>query len=98
MATQELSANESQGNPSHFIDRETIYHKLFLLGTVVGLMADNDENFNENDKYAMQHILYGVAKEIYPEWESAWKWSTLAYSAPWKKAGILAGMKKSKLP
>jgi hypothetical protein len=50
------------------IDRETIHDKLCLLGTVAGLMADHPENFGKIDRYAMQGLLYDIAKEVDPEW------------------------------
>jgi len=50
----------------HFIDTEAIHDKLYLLGTVAGLMADHPEAFGRTDKYAMQNLLYDLAKEVYP--------------------------------
>ncbi len=52
-----------------FIDRETLHDKLRLLGTVAGLMGDHPESFSDGDYYALQGLLYDVAKQVWPEWE-----------------------------
>jgi len=51
------------------IDRETIYYKLNLLSHFVGHMGSEKyySDFEEDDFFAMSVLLYGIAKEIYPE-------------------------------
>ena len=52
-----------------FVDRETIHAKLMLFGSVVGLMEDRSENFDSEDYYALQSLLYDAAKAVWPEWK-----------------------------
>jgi len=55
----------------HFIDTEAMHDRLLLLGTIAGLMAEQPENFGRTCLYAMQKLLYDLAKEVWPEGEQA---------------------------
>ena len=52
-----------------FIDRESIFDKLMLFGTVVGLMATHPEDFGNPEYYGLQTLLYDTAKTVWPEYK-----------------------------
>lgn len=48
-------------------DPETIYAKLMLFGTVVGMMDAHSEAFGEQEYFGLQVLLYETAKEVWPD-------------------------------
>lgn len=56
-------------NNTPHIDRETIYHKLYLLAGFVAHMGSQEHyhEFEDPHFYGMYSLLVGIAEEIYPE-------------------------------